>query len=428
VNADNFYARRLRQIKWGILGLTALFLTAVESYYYFIRGVPLIKDFVDWLIGMIFAVALIEIAFRATANLQKRNNQLLLEAIPDLMFRISKNGTFLDFWPAKNMNLIVPPDEFLGKKVYEVFPQKEAQQIMYYLERTLQTRETQIFEYQLTINGKIRDYEARYVASREDEVLAIVRDITDYNRAKEELRESEEHLRAVIAGAPIILFAINCEGRITFLEGKGLNVLGIKSSESIGKPVFDVLRDIPELGKKIFRSLAGEETTLIAELTGRMFETRLSPLRALSGEITGVVGVAADITESKRMEEELIRLSGAVNASVDGIVLSDINGKIIEVNEATLGMYGTDDKRDLIGKSAFDLIAPEDRERAFADMVEVLEKRYVKSREYYVITKNGEKIPVEMSTALLEDSEGKPIGFVGITRDITERFGMNKYK
>ena len=326
------------------------------------------------------------------------------------------------------MNLIVPPDEFLGKKVYEVFPQKEAQQIMYYLERTLQTRETQIFEYQLTINGKIRDYEARYVASREDEVLAIVRDITDYNRAKEELRESEEHLRAVIAGAPIILFAINCEGRITFLEGKGLNVLGIKSSESIGKPVFDVLRDIPELGKKIFRSLAGEETTLIAELTGRMFETRLSPLRALSGEITGVVGVAADITESKRMEEELIRLSGAVNASVDGIVLSDINGKIIEVNEATLGMYGTDDKRDLIGKSAFDLIAPEDRERAFADMVEVLEKRYVKSREYYVITKNGEKIPVEMSTALLEDSEGKPIGFVGITRDITERFGMNKYK
>ena len=59
MNADNFYARRLRQIKWGILGLTALFLTAVESYYYFIRGVPLIKDFVDWLIGMIFAVALI---------------------------------------------------------------------------------------------------------------------------------------------------------------------------------------------------------------------------------------------------------------------------------------------------------------------------------------------------------------------------------
>ncbi|MBC8232104.1 PAS domain-containing protein, partial [bacterium] len=189
MNTDNFYARSLRQIKWGIFGLAALFLAAVKSYYYFIRGVPLIKDFVDWLIGMVFAVALIEIAFRATANLQKRNNQLLLEAIPDLMFRISQNGTFLDFWPAQNMNLIVPPDKFLGKKVSEVFPQKDAQQIMYYLERTLQTRETQIFEYQLTINGKIRDYEARYVASREDEVLAIVRDITDYNRAKEELRE-----------------------------------------------------------------------------------------------------------------------------------------------------------------------------------------------------------------------------------------------
>ena len=76
---------------------------------------------------------------------------------------------------------------------------------------------------------------------------------------EEELRESEEHLRAVIAGAPIILFAINCEGRITFLEGKGLNVLEIESIGNIGKSVFDVLRDIPELGKNIFRARASAQ-------------------------------------------------------------------------------------------------------------------------------------------------------------------------
>src|SRR5207249_3909904 len=71
--------------------------------------------------------------------------------------------------------------------------------------------------------------------------------------------------------------------------------------------------------------------------------------------------------------------------------------------------------------STFDLIAPEDREKTVAGMGEVLEKGYIKSREYHVITKSGSTIPVEMSVALIKDEEGKPIGFVGISRDITER-------
>jgi PAS domain S-box-containing protein len=75
----------------------------------------------------------------------------------------------------------------------------------------------------------------------------------------------------------------------------------------------------------------------------------------------------------------------------------------------------------LIGKSSFDLIVPEEREKAFAGMEEVLEKGYIEGREYHVIGKDGSKIPVEMSVAIMKDMNGKPIGFVGITRDITRR-------
>ena len=139
------------------------------------------------------------------------------------------------------------------------------------------------------------------------------------------------------------------------------------------------------------------------------------------GDRTQSFAIIRDITERKQVEEELIRLSGAIRMSTDSIVLTDMEAKIIEVNEATLKMYGTDNKEDLIGKSAFDLIAPEDREKAFAGMQEVLEKGYVKSREYHVITKDGSRLPVEMSAALIKDMEGKTTGFVGISRDITER-------
>ena len=137
--------------------------------------------------------------------------------------------------------------------------------------------------------------------------------------------------------------------------------------------------------------------------------------------IDAVAAQMGRITERKRAEEELVRLSSAVKMSTDSIVISDLDAKIIDVNEATLKMYGTDDKRDLIGKNSFDLIAPEELEKALAGTKEVLEKGYVTSREYHIITKDGGRVPVEMSIAIMKDADGKPLGFVGISRDITER-------
>ncbi len=71
--------RRLRRLKWVVLGLDALFLAAVEAYYYFVRGVPLADDLVDWLIGMAGAALLTEIAFRAVGKLQCRIRQEIAE-------------------------------------------------------------------------------------------------------------------------------------------------------------------------------------------------------------------------------------------------------------------------------------------------------------------------------------------------------------
>jgi PAS domain S-box-containing protein len=59
-------------------------------------------------------------------------------------------------------------------------------------------------------------------------------------------------------------------------------------------------------------------------------------------------------------------------------------------------------------------------------MKEVLEKEYIKGREYNIITKDGSRIPVEMNTAIMKDADGKPIGFVAISRDITERKEMEE--
>lgn len=119
-------------------------------------------------------------------------NRALINALPDLMFRISKDGIFVNFKAAKENNLLVPPSEFLGKHLYEVLPQEVAASTMYCVERALATGEIQIFEYQIHLNDNLHDYEARIVVSAEDEVMAIVRDITERKRAEEDIRNALE--------------------------------------------------------------------------------------------------------------------------------------------------------------------------------------------------------------------------------------------
>jgi diguanylate cyclase (GGDEF)-like protein/PAS domain S-box-containing protein len=118
-------------------------------------------------------------------------NRALLNAIPDMKFRIDRRGTFLEFIPAKESEPILSPNEFLGKKVFEILPAAIAEQTMLRVEQALKTGNIQVFEYRLPTpfpDGNIRDFEARLVACGKDEVLAIVRDITEKKSAEDRLR------------------------------------------------------------------------------------------------------------------------------------------------------------------------------------------------------------------------------------------------
>lgn len=103
----------------------------------------------------------------------------LLSAIPDLMFRSHRDGTFLDYHAGNPNELIVPPEVFLGKKTTDVLPPELAQAHMAYIEQVLQTGKECIYEYTVPIKGKLLDFEARMVPSGPDEVLAIVRNVTE---------------------------------------------------------------------------------------------------------------------------------------------------------------------------------------------------------------------------------------------------------
>jgi len=120
-----------------------------------------------------------------------------------------------------------------------------------------------------------------------------------------ELRESEARLRSVVSGAPIVLYALDSGGVFVFSEGEGLGALGHKSGELVGKSIFEVYGDAPQVLENNRRALAGERFSAPVKVGERVFEVQYSP-RLEGGRLAGVIAVATDVTERKRAEEVLL--------------------------------------------------------------------------------------------------------------------------
>ena len=163
-------------------------------------------------------------------------NRAILHAIPDLMFRIGKDGTYLDFKATSDKDLYVLPNQFLGKKIDEVMPPALAQQTMDYVEQALKTGELQIFEYQLLVSGNNRDYEGRIAVSGEDEVLAIVREVTDRKRAEKQLLTSKDAAEQANHSKSIFLADMSHELRTPLNAIIGYSEMLIEEAEDLGEP------------------------------------------------------------------------------------------------------------------------------------------------------------------------------------------------
>ena len=135
--------------------------------------------------------------------------------------------------------------------------------------------------------------------------VVVMSDITERRRAEEALRKSEERLRMVIGKAPVVMWATDARGVFTFSDGSALHLLGLAPGQVVGHLIFDVFRRHQQMCSDHDAALNGMVVESAVEVDGVIFDSRLTPTFDEAGAVTGVIGVATDVTERRRAEEAL---------------------------------------------------------------------------------------------------------------------------
>jgi len=254
-------------------------------------------------------------------------------------------------------------------------------------------------------------------------------------RAEQALSESEERFKPLFDEAPVGYHEIDTAGHIIRVNRTELEMLGYSEEEMLGRPVWEFIVE-SETSRKAIMAKIAEETP-----PGRAFERTFRRkdgshlpvliedryLRDEDGRIAGLRSTLQDIAARKRTEQALReseeRYRSLIETSPDAITLTDLNTKLIMMNEQAARLHGFASVEEMraSGKTAFDLVAPEDRERAMANTRKALAEGSVRNIEYTLLRKDGSSFPAELSASLVADAEGKPVAFIGITRDISAR-------
>jgi diguanylate cyclase (GGDEF)-like protein/PAS domain S-box-containing protein len=153
-------------------------------------------------------------------------------------------------------------------------------------------------------DGWIWIWEREVTAPGDRGSIGICLDITALREAQEALDAAQQRLTAVVNAAPVVLFATDAEGVFTLSEGKGLESLGYRPGQVVGKSLFEVYRDMPAVIDAARRALAGEELDTLVAIGDMVFDTNW---RGLTGG--GLIGISIDVTARQRSEERLAHLA-----------------------------------------------------------------------------------------------------------------------
>lgn len=242
-------------------------------------------------------------------------NKAIVEALPDLMFLQSSDGTFLDCKASGSVMFLLPPEEMIGKNMRDIMPTQVAIDLSLVFDKVFITGQTCTYEYELIINGEFRHFEARLALCGKGRILSLVRDVTEQKKVVEAALEQQRRYHELIELGHGYIITLDMRGYILSINRVAALSLGYVPEDLLGRSFFELfLKNDKDAFSGYLEKLKDKRATsgTIKVLTKRGEERYWRYHNVLCDDLGGgyyALSHAQDISDLKRAEEEIRNLS-----------------------------------------------------------------------------------------------------------------------
>ncbi|MBI5801497.1 MAG: PAS domain S-box protein [Verrucomicrobia bacterium] len=271
------------------------------------------------------------------------------------------------------------------------------------------------------------------VAGEDPLVLTVFHDLTARKKIEAALRESEFLYHSLVDNLPQNVFRKDIGGRVTFVNQRYCQEMGKTREEVIGKTDFDLFpanlaekyqRDDQRIieSRKPFETVEAHFTPERGKTYVQVVKT---PLFDRDGNALGIQGIFWDVTERKRIEEQLAAERDLLRALLDNvpdrIYFKDTESRFLQCSMAMAKRLGLKDAAEVVGKTDFDFHAPELAREFFADEQRILlTGTPLINKIERQLAIDGSEIWASVTKVPLRNRAGFITGIIGISRDITD--------
>lgn len=254
----------------------------------------------------------------------------------------------------------------------------------------------------------------------------ILHDVADRRRAEQALRESEEKYRLLIETLPMAI-AIFQDGRIKFVNTAGFRMFGFAGNEEmIGRDIMSLVSERERERLWIHFEGRGESGPTVAEKysallkrgTGEEFPAEISVKSISYQGKPAQQMIVADVTERKRTEQELQIKNNAIECSIYGIAIADLEGRLTYANPAFLSIWGMETLEEALGKPVQRLW---NSDEASQQLEQCLKESGWWVGELEGSRKDRTVFDLHLSANVVKDETGLPVCLMASCMDITEQ-------
>jgi PAS domain S-box-containing protein/putative nucleotidyltransferase with HDIG domain len=357
----------------------------------------------------------------------------LFEGIPDSVLVHDDEGTILHINEVGAQQLEWIPKDLVGRNLREIVTPENATSIADHVKEVHKVgwcrfETTYVSRSGWQIAAEVNEHPIKF--GKKKAILSVARDITERRRTEEELRENEERFRRVVETMKVGLGTIDENGVLTYVNEYFAKMLGYSIDEMIGRSTLDFFEEKSrKIQEELFKKRrAGMRDPTPYEATwrrkdGEKVYSIVSPTPNFDagGRYTGSYGIHTDITERKRMEQELRKseekYKELINGMHDTAWVIDFDGNFIDVNDAAVEVLGYS-REELLAMGPHDIDSSLDAE-TITGLIKKMSTDKIQVFETSHSTKDGKQIPVEINSSLVTYHGKRAI--LGIARDVTER-------